>query len=83
MTADISLAQELELERACRAIMSEPNVDGIRKLCGSLIKTHYRHQKLLEKATLRISELEILAFLLSEAKETDLVTLRDNAREML
>lgn len=83
MNAELSLAQELELEKACRAIMKEENVEGIRKLCASLVRTHVRQQKFLEKSVLRVSELEILAFLLSEAKESDLPALRENARDLL
>ena len=83
MTAEISLSQELELERVCRAVMREPNMDGIRKLCCSLIKTHYRQQKYLEKAVLRVSELEILAFLLSDAEESEFAALRKTARDIL
>lgn len=83
ITGAITLEQELECERASRAIMNEADMDGVRKLCVSLLKTHYRQMKMLEESMLRISELEILAFLLSEAEQADLVTLRDNARDML
>jgi hypothetical protein len=63
MVIDMSLEDELQLERQARTILHHDDHDEIAKLCFSLIKqTHYQ-QILLNQAVGRITELETQSFI--------------------
>jgi hypothetical protein len=63
MVVNLSLEDELQLERQARAILNHDDSDEIAKLCFQLVKqTHYQ-QKLLSQAVGRITELETESFL--------------------
>ena len=63
MVVNLSLEDELQLEREARAILYHDDHDQIAKLCFQLVKqTHYQ-QKLLSQAVGRITELEAESFL--------------------
>lgn len=62
MVVNLSLEDELQLERQARAILQHDDPDEIAKLCFSLVKqTHYQ-QILLNQAVGRITELETESF---------------------
>lgn len=62
MVVNLSLEDELQLERQARAILHHDDHDEIAKLCFSLVKqTHYQ-QILLNQAVGRITELETESF---------------------
>ena len=63
MVVNLSLEDELQLEREARAILHHDDPEDIAKLCFQLVKqTHYQ-QKLLNQAVGRITELEAEGFL--------------------
>jgi hypothetical protein len=63
MVVNLSLEEQLQLEREARSVLSYDDHDQIAKLCAQLIKqTHYQ-QKLLNQAVGRITELEAEGFL--------------------
>ena len=69
MVVNLSLEDELQLEREARAILNHDDHDEIAKLCFSLVKqTHYQ-QILLNQAVGRITELEAESFARESNKE--------------
>lgn len=63
MVVNLSLEDELQLEREARAILHHDDPEDIARLCFQLVKqTHYQ-QKLLSQAVGRITELEAEGFL--------------------
>jgi len=63
MVVNLSLEEQLQLEREARSVLSHDDHDQIAKLCAQLIKqTHYQ-QTLLNQAVGRITELEAEGFL--------------------
>ena len=63
MVVELSLEDELQLERQARAILSHDDHSEIAKLCSTLVKqTHYQ-QVLLGQAVDRITELETQNFI--------------------
>lgn len=85
MVIDMSLEDELQLERQARAILHHDDHEEIAELCFTLIKqTHYQ-QILLNQAVGRITELETQDFideLDEEALETPAVSDVDLSRRM-
>jgi len=63
MVVNLSLEEQLQLEREARSVLSHDDHDQVAKLCAQLIKqTHYQ-QTLLSQAVGRITELETEGFL--------------------
>jgi hypothetical protein len=63
MVVNLSLEEQLQLEREARSVLSHDDHDQIAELCAQLIKqTHYQ-QTLLNQAVGRITELEAEGFL--------------------
>lgn len=70
MVVDLTLEEQLQLEREARAILSHDDREEVAQLCSQLIKqTHYQ-QVLLNQAVGRITELETESFL-SEASHIE------------
>ena len=59
--ADLSLEEELSMERITRGIWLEENIEKVRDVCASLYRANWRHRKLLVNAVNRIAELEARA----------------------
>jgi len=63
MVVNLSLEEQLQLEREARSVLSHDDHDQIAELCAQLIKqTHYQ-QTLLNQAVGRITALEAEGFL--------------------
>lgn len=63
MVVDLTLEEQLQLEREARAVLSHDDGEEVARLCFQLIKqTHYQ-QILLNQAVGRITELETESFL--------------------
>lgn len=59
--AELSLEEELSMERITRGIWLEENIEKVRDVCASLYRANWRHRKLLVNAVQRIAELEAKA----------------------
>jgi hypothetical protein len=63
MVVDLTLEEQLQLEREARSVLSHDDHTEIAALCAQLVKqTHYQ-QILLNQAVGRITELEAESFL--------------------
>lgn len=68
MVVNLSLEEQLQLERQARAVLSHDDHKEIAELCFQLVKqTHYQ-QILLKQAVGRVTELETQSFLLEAAE---------------
>lgn len=63
MVVNLSLEEQLQLEREARSVLSHDDHDQVAKLCAQLIKQTYYQQTLLSQAVGRITELETEGFL--------------------
>ena len=53
-----SLEEELLLESDSRAVVEDENHEEVAKLCSTLIKQNWYHEKLLRQCVGRVAELE-------------------------
>lgn len=70
MVVELSLEDELQLEREARAILSHDDHSEIARLCSTLVKQARYQQILLTQAVDRITELETKSFVEELDKET-------------
>ena len=59
--AELTLEEELSMERITRGIWHEDDIEKVRDVCASLYRANWRHRKLLVNAVQRIAELEAKA----------------------
>lgn len=59
--AELTLEEELSMERITRGIWSENDIEKVRDVCASLYRANWRHRKMLVNAVQRIAELEAKA----------------------
>lgn len=59
--ADLTLEEELSMERITRGIWHENDIEKVRDVCASLYRANWRHRKLLVNAVQRIAQLEAKA----------------------
>ena len=59
--AELTLEEELSMERITRGIWQENDIEKVRDVCASLYRANWRHRKLLVNAVQRIAELEAKA----------------------
>ena len=62
MVVNLSLEDELQLERESRQVLTHHDAEEVAKLCAQLIKQNHHQQQLLKQAVGRITELETEAF---------------------
>ena len=62
MVVNLSLEDELQLERESRNVLAHHDSKEVAKLCAQLIKQNHHQQQLLKQAVGRITELETEAF---------------------
>lgn len=60
MLVELPLEEQLMIERQVRAVHDHVDGKEIAELCSSLIRQNHHQQKLLQQATKRIMELEII-----------------------
>lgn len=82
MTLEIPLYEELKLEQAIREVSAHPDVEKVRKLCASLMRSNYHQQQLLANAVGRIGELELILFLGAQAEPDEAMDFLAMAREV-
>ena len=56
--AELTLEEELSMERITRGIWQENDIEKVRDVCASLYRANWRHRKMLVNAVQRIAELE-------------------------
>ena len=59
--AELTLEEELSMERITRGIWQENDIEKVRHVCASLYRANWRHRKMLVNAVQRIAELEAKA----------------------
>ena len=59
--AELTLEEELSMERITRGIWHENDIEKVRDVCASLYRANWRHRKLLVNAVQRIAQLEAKA----------------------
>lgn len=59
--AELTLEEELSMERITRGIWHEDDIEKVRDVCASLYRANWRHRKMLVNAVQRIAELEAKA----------------------
>ena len=59
--AELTLEEELSMERITRGIWQENDIEKVRDVCASLYRANWRHRKLLVNAVQRIAQLEAKA----------------------
>ena len=59
--AELTLEEELSMERITRGIWQENDIEKVRDVCASLYRANWRHRKMLVNAVQRIAELEAKA----------------------
>lgn len=62
MVVNLSLEDELQLEREARHVLTHHDAEEVKKLCAQLVKQTHHQQQLLKQAVGRIAELETEAF---------------------
>lgn len=82
MTLEIPLYEELKLEQAIREVSAHPDVEKVRTLCASLMRSNYHQQQLLANAVGRIGELELILFLGAQAEPDEAMDFLAMAREV-
>ena len=58
MVVNQSLEEELELERTVRDVKGCADVDALKQMCVSLVRTNWHQAKLLKQAVGHIGELD-------------------------
>jgi hypothetical protein len=82
MAYSIPLTEELKLEQAIREVSGHPDMDKVRALCASLMRSNYHQQQLLANAVGRIGELELVLFLGAHAEPSEVSAFLSMAREV-
>lgn len=59
MIVEMSLEEQLELEKSVRCATTSTDTQSIAKLCGSLIRQNAYQSRLLKQATAHIAEVEM------------------------
>lgn len=59
MTANLSLEEQLAVEKQVRAVHDHCDADSLKELCKSLIKQNHHYALLIRNATKHIIELEL------------------------
>lgn len=59
MIVELSLEEQLEIEKSVRCAMASNDAQSIAKLCGSLIRQNAYQSRLLKQATAHIAEIEM------------------------
>lgn len=62
MVVNLSLEDELQLERDSRQVLTHHDHEQVAQLCAQLMKQNHHQQQLLKQAVGRITELESEAF---------------------
>jgi len=58
MIAELTLHEELMMERSIRSVDSTEDVDQVKGLCAALIRQGFHQRKLLSQAVSRIAEMD-------------------------
>lgn len=58
MIVELSLEEQLEIEKSVRCATSSADTQSIAKLCGSLIRQNAHQARLLKQATAHIAAIE-------------------------
>lgn len=58
MVVEMTLEEQLEIEKSVRCAMNSADTQSIAKLCGSLIRQNAHQARLLKQATAHIAEIE-------------------------
>lgn len=82
MAYEIPLMEELKLEQAIREVAGHKDMDKVRTLCASLMRSNYHQQQLLANAIGRIAELELVLFLGAHAEPDEALDFIAMAREV-
>lgn len=82
MAYEIPLYEELKLEQAIREVSGHPDIEKVRTLCASLMRSNYHQQQLLANAVGRIGELELVLFLGAHAEPSEVGAFLSMAREI-
>lgn len=82
MAYEIPLYEELKLEQAIREVSGNPDIEKVRTLCASLMRSNYHQQQLLANAVGRIGELELVLFLGAHAEPSEVGAFLSMAREV-
>lgn len=82
MAYEIPLTEELKLEQAIREVSGHPDMQKVRDLCASLMRSNYHQQQLLANAIGRIGELELVLFLGAQAEPHEAIEFVAMAREI-
>jgi len=59
MVVEMSLEEQLEIEKSVRCAMGSSDTQSIAKLCGALIRQNAYQTKLLKQATAHIAAVEM------------------------
>jgi hypothetical protein len=59
MIVELSLEEQLEIEKSVRCAMNSTDAQSIAKLCGALIRQNAFQSKLLKQATAHIAQIEM------------------------
>jgi len=72
MIVEWTLEEELKIEAQTRIAFTHDDIDGIRKLCASLIRQNAYYERVLRQATGHIAEIETAAMLAISDMEQDM-----------
>lgn len=67
LVVELSMEQQLEMEKQARSALHHHDADEVRQLCASLIKHSQIQEILLKQATGRVIELE--AMMMANSRE--------------
>jgi hypothetical protein len=59
MVVELSLEEQLEIEKSVRCAMASSDHQSIAKLCGALIRQNDYQTRLLKQATAHIAQIEM------------------------
>lgn len=66
MMVEMSLEEQLEIEKSVRCATGSADAQSIAKLCGALIRQNAYQSKLLKQATAHIAKIETQSLFLDQ-----------------